>query len=136
MPAIVVTKVTTWMNTKAVKAAVKKASIEPLRKAALLVEREAKQSMKKGGRTTGVRGGKVKAPSEPGTPPHVQTGNLRASIKVAPTNRGTFLVGPTKQAWYGRLHEFGSKIHEQRAFMRPALLKIMKAFPKLFKGIL
>ncbi len=127
--------VKTWLNSKQLKAAVKEASMPRIKKAAFLVERDAKLSMKAGGRKTGPGGGKVYVPAPPDTPPHVQTGNLRASIQSAPTKWLTYLVGPTLQAWYGRLHEFGSRTRPKRPFMRPALKRMQKRFPALFKGL-
>jgi len=68
------------------------AGIPALRKAAALVERAAKESMKKGGQVSATggttirqrnRGKRVQVPSTPPAPPHVQTGNLRNSIKYA-----------------------------------------------------
>lgn len=125
----------TWMNSKQVVSAVKQASVPRIKKAAFLVEREAKLSMKAGGRSTGSRGGMVGTPSKPGDPPHVQTGNLRASIQTAVTGLLSAIVGPTLQAWYGRIHEFGSKTRRKRPFMRPALERMRKQFPALFKGL-
>lgn len=128
-------KVETWMNSKQVVSAVKQASMPRIMKAAFLVERDAKLSMSKGGRSTGSRGGKVGTPSAPGDPPHVQTGNLRSSIQTAPTNRLTAVVGPTLMAWYGKIHEFGTRNRVKRPFMRPALARMRKHFPALFKGL-
>ena len=131
----------TWFDKEGVKDAFKEKPSKPIEKAALLVEREAKASM-------GTGGGAAGTPSEPGDPPNVQSGNLRASIRIASTAIGTYLVGPTFMAWYGRLHEqpenpvaagtveeFGGRNFAQRAFMRPALAKVMRDFPKLFKGM-
>lgn len=120
----------------------------PSQKAATLVEKDAKASMKSGGRETGSRGGKVRKPSRPGDPPHVQTGNLRASITFGKTDRGTYIVGPTLQAWYGRLHEqpekplspgavaeYGGRSFPQRPFMRPALYRMARKFKRLFRSL-
>jgi HK97 gp10 family phage protein len=137
-----------WLRDKEVVAAVRKASIEPLMKCGLLVESAAKRSMKKGGGGGATAGGAnvyynsdvgryVKA-SAPGTPPHVQTGNLRSSIAVSSGNYGgrhVVAVGPTLEGWYGVVHEFGGKRHPPRPFMRPALESQRKKFPMLFKGI-
>jgi len=130
-----VAKVTIDFHPKEVMGAVKEASIAPLAKAAFIVEGAAKRSMKAGGRSAGPRGGKVKTPSKAPAPPHVQTGNLRASIHVAKTSYGTMLVGPTYRAWYARLHEFGGRRHDKRPFMRPALIKSKARFAPLFKGL-
>jgi hypothetical protein len=124
----------TWLDAKAVREAVKEAKVKPLAKAALLVEREAKASMKEGGRTKqkGPRGGKIQIPSPVGTPPHVQTGTLRASIAIAKTMHETYLVGPRSIAWYGRVHEFSKRF--PRRFMFPALVRERRKFPALFKN--
>lgn len=154
----------------------------PMEKAAIAVENEAKISMKSGG-------GSARVPSQRGTPPHTQTGVLRASIQHAPTSYGTQVIGPTEK--YGAAHEFGAVIRPKQAqalaipltnvarksggprnlpdlhivagdgggavlvdskgtaqfalvkqvripkrpFMRPALHRAKKKFPKLFKGL-
>ena len=128
-------KVKTEIDKKNVIKAVKQASIPRIKRAAFLVEREAKLSMKRGGRGTGARGGKTYLPAPPGMPPHVQTGNLRASIQSGPTQRGTYVVGPTLQAWYGRLLEIGSRVMKKRPFMRPALQRAQRLFPAMFKDL-
>lgn len=130
-------KVKTWMSERQVIKATKEASIDPLHKAALLVQREAKSSlMKRGGRSVGPRGGDKRTPSPPGSPPHRQKGNLVGSVQISdPTWKGTFLVGPTTKAWYGRIHEFGGRKHPKRPFMRPALYKTKGRFPGLFKNL-
>lgn len=82
---------------------------------AAAVERAAKTSMRSGG-------GRARVPSPPGTPPHVQTSALRSSIGYAKDDV-TWIAGPTER--YGRIHEFGIGRHPQRAFMRPALQKVI-----------
>jgi HK97 gp10 family phage protein len=119
-------KYETWLDAKGVREAVKQASVGPLERCALWVDRKAKRSMKKGG-------GERKVPSPKGKPPHVQTGNLKASIQIAPTQRHTYVVGPTLQAWYGKLHEFGLGKFPKRPVMRPALQTTKNRFPRLFK---
>lgn len=116
-----------WLDIVGLRKAVQKASIEPLAKAALLVETAAKTSMRTGG-------GKVRTPSKSGVPPHVQTGNLRASISHAREHGGTWVIGPTRQAWYGKIHEFGGRRHPARPFMRPALTRASQSFAQFFKG--
>lgn len=123
-------KVKTWLDVRGVKAAVRQAQTPRLAQAALAIEREAKLSMKKGGRSTGPKGGKVKTPSPPGQPPNVQSGNLKGSITTALTLLGTYIIGPTLSAWYGRLHEFW-----KRPFMRPALYKAAHKLPAIFRNL-
>lgn len=157
----------TWLNAREVKERVRKATISPLAKCALLVEGEAKKLLSRGatpvvGRDEFgkfVKTGQFKS-GPAGEPPRMRTGNLRASIATAQTATGTFLVGPTKNAWYGRAHEFGAKIRvtkkmagylawkfgwrvkvgtvitiPKRPFMRPALSNCVSKFPKAFAGI-
>lgn len=136
-------KCSTWLDTKAVREAVNEAVLKPLEKCALIVEREAKASMH-GGRV-GARGmpyayynsGKKKwvIASAPRRPPNVQTGTLRNSIRHALTWKGTFIIGPTTVAWYGRVHEFGGAHHMPRPFMRPALYRAIYKFTSFFKGL-
>ena len=116
-----------WLDSKGLLNAVKKASIKPLAQAALLVESEAKQSMRAGG-------GRKRIPSKPGRPPHVRTGNLRASISHGRELGGSWVIGPTRQVRYGKIHEFGGRHHPMRSFMRPALMRAKKSFVKFFKG--
>jgi len=125
----------TWLDARGVRKAVRQASIVPLDRCAMLVERAAKMSMRAGG-------GAARTPSPPGTPPNVQTGNLRSSITWGRTPH-TRVVGPTRQAWYGRIHEqpgssarsreFGGRNYPKRAFMLPALLRTRRMFASLFR---
>lgn len=142
-----------WLDRKGVMDAVQEAKIQPIKKAALLVETEMKRSMKSGG-------GKDGTPSPEGSPPHVQTGTLRGSIRSAPTPEGTYLVGCSGEGWYGRVHEFGTIIQvtakmraflhtkgihlpaskevvriPERPFARPALQTVKDKFAKLFTDI-
>lgn len=128
-------------------ARLKKRTVAPLREAAFLVEREAKTSMEKGGRVkVGPRGGKkVRIPSPPGTPPHVQSGIGRNSIRSAfifglGDTPMTAVVGPTNVAFYmGHIHErggeFGGRRYPARPFMVPALRRVQGNFPELFREI-
>lgn len=97
-----------------------------LRRCAMLVESAAKRSMRSGG-------GEAEKPSPPGEPPHVQTGTLRSSISHAVIGLRA-VVGPTEK--YGKYHEFGSRMHPQRPFMRPALRRMQRELPELFKGMI
>lgn len=130
-------KVKTVFRDKELLACVEEATLQRYMKAGLLVEREAKRSMRKGG-------GKGHEPSEPGQPPHVQSGTLRGSITTArDEKRNSVVVGPTEIAWYGRLHEYGGTFtgrkrtvtFPERPFMRPALQKAMSQFPDLMKDL-
>ena len=116
--------------------AIQEKTDKALLKCGALVEREAKKSMRKGGRRKGPRGGKVREPSAPGTPPNVQTGNLRRSITYARIAKNRVLIGPTPMAWYGKLHElggqFGRRYFPQRAFMIPALERARERFASIF----
>ncbi len=120
-------KSVTWLDAKGLLKAVQRASVDPLSKAALLVESEAKTSMDSGGGTGGT-------PSKEGTPPNVQSGNLRASISTGKLPNGNYVVGPTRNAFYGKIHEFGTRRFPARPFMRPALLTVRTEFPAFFKG--
>jgi len=127
------------IDNKRLARAVEKASVGPLEKAGALVEATAKRLMRKGGGggRTGPRGGMVRVPSAPGTPPHVQTGALRASITHAITRRSSgtpiAIVGPT--AKYGAVHEFGNATHPERAFMDPSLKRALPKITRLFRNM-
>lgn len=131
-------KVKHWLNAKEVREAVNAAIQNPLDKAAALIEADAKASMKAGG-------GASHTPSTRPDPPNVQTGTLRSSISWASIAGGrSRIIGPTTQAWYGRIHEFGGwygkkgggkAYFPRRAFMYPALKRIRDKFSSLFKGL-
>lgn len=129
------TKVKYRLNFKQVERKVKKASIDPLERIAIKVENEAKKSLKQGGQRV-INNRRVQIPSEPGTPPHSQTGQLRASIKRERKGKG-FIVGPT--VIYGRIHEFGGFVNRAfypaRPFMRPALMRVKKIMHKEFSRL-
>lgn len=117
-----------------------------LRECAALVEGEAKRSMK-GGRMRveykfkkkkdgSARSRLVSTPSPPGTPPNVQSGNLRSMISSNVTMKKVNWVGiagPTREAPYGAIHEdggeFGGRTYPARPFMMPALRKKSQSFP-------
>ena len=132
----------TWLNASDLRKAVAEATIEPTRLCAISVEREAKASMKQGGKIARADGKGYLTegqPSAPGTPPHVQHGTLRGSIRYEPIEgaRGTYyIVGPTSPpAWYGVVHEFGGRFHPPRPFMRPALARVAPRFPMVFRDL-
>ena len=161
-------KAKSWMNTREVKERVRKALISRYAKCALLIEADAKRSLSRGGKAVVGRDkdGRYqktdKAISGPaGEPPRLRTGNLRASIQAAKTMEGTYVVGPTTTAFYGRIHEYGGKIRvtarmrgflaaelgihlrkdtteitiPKRPFMGPAMRRMAEKFPELFKDI-
>lgn len=155
-----------YLSTDEVAAKLKAGATVSLAKCALLVEAEAKQLLSRGGKqlgTTPLLATKVPTkytPSEVGKPPHLRSGNLRASIRTERTDAGSYVIGPTTTALYGRIHEFGghisvtakmrgwlgmnlgiwkaigSTIHiPARPFMKPALDHCLVKFPELFKNI-
>ncbi len=129
------------INTRKLKRAVDNASIGPLEKAGALVEATAKRLMRAGGGRgrSGPRGGLIRVPSAPGTPPHVQTGALRASISHAVTQRSSgsplAIAGPTVK--YGAVHEFGFPDLNlpERPFMAPALKRAQPKITRLFRDM-
>jgi len=151
-----------WLNKAGVLKAVESAVIAPLAKCALAVEGEAKRALSKGTKTRATSGDRRKfnyTSSPPGSPPHIRTGNLRNSIRTAQTNTGTFVVGPTTTAWYGRVQEYGAMIRvtakmrgflfatygwrvgkdaiyiPARPFMRPSLRATIEKYPRFFKDM-
>lgn len=118
-----------WFNGDALVDSARRAYVVRLKRCGAIVMRAAKTSMKRGGR---VKGRKTGIPSPVGTPPHVQTGTLRASIQVEMTDRSA-LVGPTSLASYGAVHEHSKPF--PRKFMRPALFESKKDFPEEFKNL-
>jgi|CXWL01.1.fsa_nt_gi phage gpG-like protein len=161
-------RVKTWLDADRVKSAVKSGTTQRVAKCALMVEGEAKRILSKGRSRPGTaKLGEKNVPTlyEHGPanePPRLRSGNLRASIKSSKTETGSYVVGPTTTAWYGRIHEFGpTKISvtpkmrgwilynlgirlkpsttqiaiPSRPFMRPALLAMVNKFPEQFKDI-
>jgi len=119
--------------------AVEEAILPPLKKCAVAVVREAKASMRRAG-------GREGEPSEPGQPPNVQSGVLRSNINYAPeTVRDLFgrrtivVVGPSRNAAYGRIHEHGENVggrqYPERPFMAPALESAQRRFVQHFKNL-
>lgn len=87
-----------------------------LLKRALRVETEAKRSMSPGG------AGKAHVPSQPGRPPAVDTGRLRASITHDMGSDSAGLVARVgTDVTYGRHLELGTSRMAARPFLRPAL---------------
>ena len=123
----------TWLNKRGILAAAKEATDIGLGKVAVAVEREAKTSMKGGGKGRGSGKG---TPSQPGEPPHVQSGTLRSAIASARKRVGLWLVGVMRFAWYGRVHEYGTLgkggHHPPRPFLRPALRKVIAKVKAIF----
>ena len=124
----------TWLDDKGVRDAVRQAVAgrggkpSPLFRAAVDVQVTAQRSMRGGRKQVDdvgdmsaqqrkagrVRQSKRKrftrsVPSRPGTPPNVDTGGLKASIRAAlDSNKRSAVAGPTVK--FGRLHEFGGHI--------------------------
>ena len=111
-----------------IRALARELAVKPLLKCGALVEGEAK-------RLLSIGGGMDHIPSDAPHPPHAQKGILRGSITHALTNDGDVIVGPTRTAWYGRVHEFGSRYHPMRPFMRPALMNAKNKFAEEFRHI-
>jgi len=75
-------------------------------------------------------------------PPHSQSSELKVSIEHA-RDGYSVVAGPT--APYGKVHEqpnnpgewaeYGGRRYPKRAFMRPALLNVMKKFAKFWAGL-
>jgi len=124
-------KVSSDVDVGGVSLAVRQAADPRLQAVAFEVEREAKQSMQRGGRAVSGGSGARTRRSSPGQPPFVQTGNLRRNIKTEKSEVGTYLVGPTKAAPYGATLEF----LKNRPFMRPALERIRARFASFFKNL-
>ena len=129
MNALAFASKTAWFNGAALVDSARRAYVQRLKRCGGLVMREAKLVMKKGGRVKGRRTG---IPSPVGSPPHVQTGTLRASIQVEMTATSA-LVGPTSLASYGAVHEFSKRF--PRKFMRPAMFNTKDKFAEEFKGL-
>jgi phage gpG-like protein len=127
------------------------ASRTALRKSLSLIEREAKTLLSvtgsgpggpgrnaKTGRFTKGAGGTASAP---GSPPHLQTGDLRRSVKQSPikqigSTRFEGEVGPTIE--YGRIQELGGvaghgAILPSRPYMQPAFEEMLPEIAAAFR---
>lgn len=120
-----------------------------LTRAAIVVNREAKQLLSVSG--TGTRsktGGIVRAvkrtkktiygafPSAPGEPPHKQTGNLRMNVawEIIEGIRMAARVGIGKAAWYGRLLQLGTRHMKPRPWLDVALNRSMAQLKAIFNA--
>jgi len=126
-------RIRTHLYATEVRRAVEQASIDAVRAAALLVEAEMKRLLNTGG-------GRAHEPSQPGEPPHKQTGNLANAVThavVAKKSGGyTALIGPgSRLASYGKVHEHGGRNHPPRPFAVPALHLIRPKILKEFKNL-
>jgi HK97 gp10 family phage protein len=74
------------------------------------------------------------APSSPGEPPHVQTGALRASIRVE--NRGSFTQAITTSVDYAPYLEYGTRKMSARPFMGPMARELERISGDFFDGFL
>lgn len=121
-----------------------------LSKSLSLIEREAKRLLSVSGAGPGGPGRDSKTgrftrgaggtPSMPGTPPHLQSGDLRRSVKQSPIEqigRSRFQgeVGPTIE--YGRVQELGGDtgraILPSRPYMQPAFEGVMPQISVIFR---
>ena len=74
------------------------------------------------------------------TPGHgYDTGKLARSVAVGPVQRQSFhrwfvKVGPTKEGWYGRFVEFGTRLLAAMPFLRPARDRNAGPFKKRLKA--
>lgn len=103
-----------------------------LLKCGIIVEKEMKLLLSVGGYSVSESGEKTYEPSNPGDPPHLRTGTLRASVQTAwdPATKSV-VVGSTRTAWYGKIHEHGGRFHPKRPFAMPALLRARPKFKNL-----
>lgn len=61
---------------------------------------------------------------------------LRRGVTGDSAGGMSVIIGPTTQAWYGKLHEYGFGKFPARPFMRPALNLAMKEIPALFQNLI
>ena len=136
----------TWLNAEKLSKMIEETAMAGLINCAIAVEREAKKSMKQGGRMKGLDRtqahvyynsalGRYVRASKPEDPPNAQTRTLRNSIRHKRMSRHLIVVGPTRIARYGEWLEFGGKYMAARPFMRPALDRAKSSFPMLFRSV-
>ena len=111
-------------------AAAKKEAQKRLRTVAGKIAQDARSSMVPGH-------GK---PSRPGTPPHIQRGELKRSIKVIQDEESVVVTTARPDGWsgfwYPPVHEFGLGKFPRRAFLRPAFNRAMARLADSFKDLL
>lgn len=105
-------------NSSKVMEGITKEAGKEIERLVLICEREAKASMK--------GGGKGHTASRPGMPPHVDTGRLRASITHEVETRLLNIIGRVgTNVKYGRWLELGTSRMAARPWLRPALRRTM-----------
>ena len=109
--------VTVYFDSRGLEQSVTEACKPVLEKVGEIIQEEAIRSMAEGGGT----------PSPKGTPPNIQTGNLRDNIAVEVDKTGV-KVGMSVEALYGNYHELG-----ERPFLRPALYNKSKEILDAFR---
>lgn len=107
----------TWTLEK-VRKRIRRNAREAVKSASVVLQRQIKRELSRRGP------GK---PSPPGTPPALQTGQLRQSVQIdfsglSDRKKPHALVGPG--AFYGKYHEFGTKMHPKRQFVGPGEKKV------------
>jgi len=77
---------------------------------------------------------RVHGPSEPGTPPHINEGNLRKSIFWAMDPSGKLLVRVGTTVDYGLYLEEGTRNMAARPYLRPSLSEMQPKIRSILKG--
>ncbi len=79
-------------------------------------------------------------PSRPGTPPHIQTGELKNSIGVRKEDGVVYVATKRPEGWsgfwYPPVHEFGLGKFPRRPFLRPAFNRALARLADSFKDLL
>lgn len=73
--------------------------------------------------------------SPPGTPPHRQTDKLYKGLSAYIDKQKGVAKIDFGDAWYGRVHEQGSRKHPKRPIIMPAMLKESQKRPDEFKDL-
>lgn len=73
------------------------------------------------------------SPSQPGEPPGVDTGALRASVHTVHVSRLVWRV--SDGVLYGAFLEFGTPVMGARPWLRPALLRLRGKAPVYFREL-
>ena len=109
-----------------------------LRRASLIVEGEAKQSIQRGTKTGKIykRRSITHQASAPGQAPASDTGFLVSNItSTAPTNvMKNIEVNVISKAPYSKFLEFGTRNMEARPFLQPALEKNRRKIKQIFRA--
>lgn len=126
------------LNPKVLWRRVARADKKALREGAREVQREARNSIKRGrgavGRAANGRFTKGSRHSAPGNPPFEQSGKLRKSIKTSVTTRTAWIGATRPEGSHGAMLEHGTPQMKPRSYMGPARKRVENRLPQKWRN--